>query len=1256
MTAPLTDTDIASTFQRHYRVNRANYRIQEDLGFRIQEASRKNMGILRKALLEGSRFAAAEEPPQLPYSEQEIKLFDLIIDNITIKHCLHNMDAVVKSDNQLRSIRERLRLGEKIGYERTGGAARQDYIYFSCGIGKDHHSRYMTTGHRSHEVVAKLSRIWQEAPHSLMGLYISPHDNDMDCSKEQRPVWFSGTKFYFKHDNQTKSKTYYYEREDGTRYTRTVKYEEEFFYGRDVMPAIAHQLILHLRFIGGRYREHILQAEGEEQLRYLEAFMEHVMPLWVTPEAKIPARFSIDLPGIEVITPGEIKERESVLTFKESDELYDILTNSNRNLEPIWEWIDARKGRCNVRKYDGVPIVLMVLRECYFDKRGTIVLEIIKRLQANGAPLHAYCPDRNHAFGSALRNGYFPLAKWLLSQRDRDPRDPEIEVGISVNSRMSNVQSLLSVVNVSGYGEFSRYKQQAIEWLFDEGLTLNDSNDLNLLLNVFPALNEFPKNFYKVLPGIELLMKKGLPIHFNQTGSRPLMLAAQKPKYEDEAAREKLTTFLLENGAKVNEVFDWGVASIGQGYTALHFAADSGSEGVACLLLDAGADPNAKALNGETPLSIARKEGHDALAGLLLSRGAEKTSGPDPLIPLHSHCVACVVTGVDAKGNSIVVLGQKFRELGGASPELLFPGGYKDINDDSFVDAAMREMEEEANIPLRQWVQEDGIEPSCIHRSEQIADDNESLHHLEIIHFDVGARLQNRPIFAEDDLLHVSRRRLKEFDSETFSFGNTPVRYSNGVVLRLLAGKGDPGSFTTDLEEAIRLEREGEELVEEAIRAKDLGRLREVLDHPLMRSGGRPFDIYDMFMLANKEQNDEAIHILQPLLLPHEITKTRLEKIFLVGCKVASEPLITLCREDPRFKISLDMLLGGITGACYRGHLPLIRDLVAEASDQRYIDEMSMEGEELDEKEQQILQSVPFSTVIQSSTSFDWVDGIDFAMQECTAIPSDTLQKAAKCAAREGNSAALNALLKHQRSDQELYQAMLQKGLYGAVQSGRKERVQELLDLGGNPFHYDSYKDEEPFDPIPKKISRWSLNQVKGSLLEYVASSNKDIHLSREEEEAQDFDTVMELLLSQPSPDEKSQKHLEESAALAIACHHGHGKRRDLLLEDRRVGLGATYEGKTALVHQLEKRGGYRTAKRIAKLTLIRALKKEKGYSNEDKINILISRDRTLLAYSRNGARRTRLSLRRVKKELLPENHEYTETVYNTLLGRIEFA
>jgi hypothetical protein len=103
-----------------------------------------------------------------------------------------------------------------------------------------------------------------------------------------------------------------------------------------------------------------------------------------------------------------------------------------------------------------------------------------------------------------------------------------------------------------------------------------------------------------------------------RTGERDIHLAAALDDLTaaadlldaDPATRDRLTT--LDD-----------CLGFHSGGTPLHVAADSGSERVAALLLERGADPNARSLINHTPLHAAAAAGQEDVAALLLLRGAD---------------------------------------------------------------------------------------------------------------------------------------------------------------------------------------------------------------------------------------------------------------------------------------------------------------------------------------------------------------------------------------------------------------------------------------------------------------------------------------------------------------------------------------------------------------------------------------------------------------------------------------------------------
>jgi ankyrin repeat protein len=87
----------------------------------------------------------------------------------------------------------------------------------------------------------------------------------------------------------------------------------------------------------------------------------------------------------------------------------------------------------------------------------------------------------------------------------------------------------------------------------------------------------------------------------------------------DEGKLEELQRILDESPSNIYKTHDYGYAS------ALHYACKSGHYDCAKLLLDRGANVNAKTQSAETSLHYAAQYGHPEIARLLLERGADPT-------------------------------------------------------------------------------------------------------------------------------------------------------------------------------------------------------------------------------------------------------------------------------------------------------------------------------------------------------------------------------------------------------------------------------------------------------------------------------------------------------------------------------------------------------------------------------------------------------------------------------------------------------
>jgi ankyrin repeat protein len=120
------------------------------------------------------------------------------------------------------------------------------------------------------------------------------------------------------------------------------------------------------------------------------------------------------------------------------------------------------------------------------------------------------------------------------------------------------------------------------------------------------------------LEGIQTLIKKGANVNSKADNNwTPLFLAMGR-------GHAAGVTLLLKLGAKVEDNY-------------LHTAAIKGLSKIAYLLLENGANPNAKDKKGKTPLDYACRYSHKKVAKILLGKGAnkedlKKSFGPSPLL------------------------------------------------------------------------------------------------------------------------------------------------------------------------------------------------------------------------------------------------------------------------------------------------------------------------------------------------------------------------------------------------------------------------------------------------------------------------------------------------------------------------------------------------------------------------------------------------------------------------------------------------
>ncbi|KAL8404479.1 hypothetical protein RB594_009368 [Gaeumannomyces avenae] len=170
-----------------------------------------------------------------------------------------------------------------------------------------------------------------------------------------------------------------------------------------------------------------------------------------------------------------------------------------------------------------------------------------------------------------------------------------------------------------------RYKK-AVKHLRKAVEVYNIGAGLRSVGNTDPGHVRWRKEDEKALRVMEELLIDGkgaiIEAGYKEHGHTPLRWAAEE-------GCEAFTRLLIENGADIE-------AKDSDGRTPLHLTAANRHEAVARLLVEAGADKEAKDRDGRTPLYWAARNGHAAVARLLVEAGADKEAKDrDGRTPLH---------------------------------------------------------------------------------------------------------------------------------------------------------------------------------------------------------------------------------------------------------------------------------------------------------------------------------------------------------------------------------------------------------------------------------------------------------------------------------------------------------------------------------------------------------------------------------------------------------------------------------------------
>lgn len=871
--------DLSKNFANSYK------KFEQAYGINIQEASKANLARLKHEL------------SQEMLSPSEESLYQFVIRHLTLKHKTGYI-AEIQESGYLLSLDERER--QSIGTDNSHTARKShetDNVFFTLGLGNHPSPLFLEAA--KHVITVPIHAMSQEDPAALEGLWVCPHLSDFIQFHASDPVELSGTRFYFKNDSDF-IKKYVYQYSDGRTHTRTVPRENEIFAGKDVCPGMAYQFIQHLQHIGGAYQKHILDTVNstviseDEKLKIISAGMTALMPGWMTLEAKIPVKLPINKPYITTHEDKDIFE----MKFKIRDLFYnedikglqkeldngfsiglpiDIHYASHGRDDLLFASVSSGKRSIfdfvmnaysvhphdkNIRQFVNLQRVEILKEIC---TRGDT--NMLRSLLAAGADVKPFgysylilAATNNHKeiFNLLLDHGARPdkpLNGWLIvnaliSNNNFDALHRVVKEGIA-DPRLSSVGGHHFLVKRDG---------------FETNITPVDVVAGTNLLHLACANSE--------IKHVEELIKLGVDVHARtESGETPYSVAEaeikelQKEIKEIEDRWENQFKECEDQVAKKIESFE----KVFQGMD------------------------EAKAAVWSCIATIQQKIQSFRMIQELLKRHGVNTQLdkiPTEQCQHHRYIAIGVVTGRNKQGENSIVLGRKRLEKNALGSEFIFPGGFKDIHDANFLDAAAREVEEETGIPIARLMKNNKVDHKLLYQFNVAGADGKVHYHIEMHHFELGDHLKEFEPYAYDDLAVVKTIPLscisqhdKAHIVDGFTVmtdqGEIKLKASNGFALCLLMGR----NVEQELEAVMRIENDAHHMMCYAAKIGDIAELERLHAHhvvpkinnadsssPLKSAcDNGQLDSVKWLMAHGADLNAEGLFLLREIIKQHHI-------------------------------------------------------------------------------------------------------------------------------------------------------------------------------------------------------------------------------------------------------------------------------------------------------------------------------------------------------------------------------------------------